>query len=54
MHEKLLDELNESLKALTPKSIALGAWYQFEQVWNYPYHERRKGADHGRDVDPWH
>ncbi len=35
VHEKLLDELNENLKALTPKAVALGAWYQFMQVWKY-------------------
>ena len=43
VHEKLLDELNENLKALTPKSIALDAWYQFEQVWNYWYIPTEKG-----------
>jgi small-conductance mechanosensitive channel len=43
VHEKLLDELNENLKSLTPKSIALGAWYQFEQVWNYGYIPTEKG-----------
>lgn len=37
VHEKLLDELNENLKALTPQSIALGAWYQVGQVWNYSF-----------------
>jgi small-conductance mechanosensitive channel len=43
VHEKLLDELNENLKALTPTSVALGAWYQFEQVWNHPYMSAEKG-----------
>jgi potassium efflux system protein len=43
VHEKLLDELNENLKALTPTSIALSAWYQFEQVWNKPYMSAEKG-----------
>ena len=43
VHEKLLDELNENLKALTPKSIALGAWYQFEQVWNYSFIPPKRG-----------
>src|SRR4029078_5302360 len=43
VHEKLLDELNENLKALTPKSLALGAWYQFEQVWNYSFIPTEKG-----------
>jgi hypothetical protein len=43
VHDKLLDELNDSLKALTPKSIALGAWHQFEEVWNHPYMSVEKG-----------
>jgi potassium efflux system protein len=43
VHEKLLDELNDNLKALTPTSVALGAWYQFEQVWNHPYMSAEKG-----------
>jgi small-conductance mechanosensitive channel len=37
VHEKLLDEINENLKALTPESIALGAWYQFKTVWDYSF-----------------
>lgn len=37
VHEKLLDEINASLKSLTPKSIALGAWYQLESIWNYSF-----------------
>lgn len=43
VHEKLLDELNENLKALTPKSIALGAWYQFEQAMNLTVVPTEKG-----------
>ncbi len=43
VHEKLLVELNENLKSLTPKSIALGAWYQFVQVWNLTFIPTEKG-----------
>lgn len=43
VHEKLLAELNEQLKALTPKAVALGAWYQFKQVWDYSYTSAEKG-----------
>jgi len=38
VHEKLLDEINASLKKLTPTTIALGAWYQFKTVWDHPFH----------------
>ena len=44
VHEKLLDELNENLKAMTPESIALGAWHQFEQVWDYSFISAEKGG----------
>jgi small-conductance mechanosensitive channel len=37
VHEKLLDELNARLKTMTPKTVALSAWYQFKTVWDYPF-----------------
>lgn len=38
VHEKLLDELNSSLQGMTPKTIALGAWYQIKAIWDYTFH----------------
>ena len=35
VHEKLLDEINVSVQALTPAAIAAGAWYQVESAWNH-------------------
>jgi small-conductance mechanosensitive channel len=35
VHEKLLREVGKTVDALTPKAIALGAWYQAEAVWNH-------------------
>jgi potassium-dependent mechanosensitive channel len=35
VHEKLLDEIGSGVQALTPKGIALGAWYQAKLIWNY-------------------
>jgi MscS family membrane protein len=34
VHEKLLDEINENLKVLTPQSLALSAWYRVGQAWD--------------------
>jgi small-conductance mechanosensitive channel len=33
VHEKLLDELGRGVLALTPKTLALGAWDQVLQIW---------------------
>jgi potassium-dependent mechanosensitive channel len=35
VHEKLLNEVGPTVDALTPKAIALGAWYEVEAVWNH-------------------
>ncbi len=35
VHEKLSKEVGKTVDALTPKAIALGAWYQAEAVWNH-------------------
>jgi potassium-dependent mechanosensitive channel len=35
VHEKLLDEIGSGVQTLTPKGLALGAWYQAGLVWNY-------------------
>lgn len=35
VHEKLLDEIGLGVEAITPKTLALGAWYQAEMVWKY-------------------
>ena len=35
VHEKLLDEIGGGVMALTPKNLALGAWYQAGLVWNF-------------------
>lgn len=34
VHEKLLDEVNPIVEAITPTTIALGAWYQAKLVWD--------------------
>lgn len=34
VHEKLLEELGPLVEAITPQTIALGAWYQAELLWN--------------------
>lgn len=34
VHEKLLEELGPLVEAVTPQTIALGAWYQAELLWN--------------------
>lgn len=34
VHEKLLDELGPILESITPTTIAYGAWYQAQSVWN--------------------
>ena len=34
VHEKLLEEIGRGVLALTPKTLALGAWHQAEAVWN--------------------
>ncbi len=31
----MLDELNASVQAFTPATVALGVWYQFTTVWNH-------------------
>jgi potassium-dependent mechanosensitive channel len=36
VHEKLLDEINSSIKAL-PANLALGAWYQVKSAWDYKF-----------------
>jgi potassium-dependent mechanosensitive channel len=33
VHEKLLDEIGVQVETLSPKSIALGVWYQADLVW---------------------
>jgi potassium-dependent mechanosensitive channel len=33
VHEKLLDEVGDTVEAVTPKAIALGVWYQAESAW---------------------
>jgi small-conductance mechanosensitive channel len=33
VHEKLLDEVGQSVEVLTPKTIALGMWYQVTEIW---------------------
>ncbi len=38
VNEKLLDELNNTLQAMTPKTIALDAWYQIKSIWDYTFH----------------
>jgi small-conductance mechanosensitive channel len=35
VHEKLLNEVGRTVESVTPKTIALGAWYQAETVWNH-------------------
>lgn len=35
VHEKLLEELGRGVLALTPATLALGAWHQLEQIWNF-------------------
>jgi potassium-dependent mechanosensitive channel len=35
VHEKLLDEINVRVKAITPTTLALDAWYQVGLVWNH-------------------
>jgi small-conductance mechanosensitive channel len=35
VHEKLLEEIGSGVQALSPKTLALGAWYQAGLVWNY-------------------
>ncbi|HEX5470651.1 MAG TPA: mechanosensitive ion channel domain-containing protein [Lacipirellulaceae bacterium] len=35
VHEKLLDELNASVQAFTPATVALGVWYQFTTIWGH-------------------
>jgi small-conductance mechanosensitive channel len=35
VHEKLLEEIGSGVQALSPKTLALGAWYQAGAVWNY-------------------
>jgi small-conductance mechanosensitive channel len=35
VHEKLLEEIGSGVLALSPKTLALGAWYQVDRVWNY-------------------
>jgi small-conductance mechanosensitive channel len=35
VHEKLLDEIGSGVQALSPKTLALGAWYQAGLIWNY-------------------
>ncbi|HJQ81231.1 MAG TPA: hypothetical protein VJ828_14825, partial [Lacipirellulaceae bacterium] len=35
VHEKLLEEIGDSVLALTPKNLALGAWHQASLVWNF-------------------
>ena len=35
VHEKLLDEIGLTVEAITPKTIALGAWYHAEKIWNH-------------------
>ena len=34
VHEKLLEEIGQGVLALTPKTLALGAWHQAEAVWD--------------------
>ena len=35
VHENLLEEIGSGVQALSPKTLALGAWYQAGLVWNY-------------------
>jgi small-conductance mechanosensitive channel len=35
VHEKLLEEIAQRVEVLSPKTIALGAWYQADLIWNY-------------------
>jgi small-conductance mechanosensitive channel len=35
VHEKLLEEIGDSVLALTPKNLALTAWHQANLVWNF-------------------
>ena len=35
VHEKLLDEVNPIVEALTPSAIAMEAWYRVKAVWNH-------------------
>ena len=37
VHEKLLDEIDASLKGLSASTLALSAWYQFKSVWDYTF-----------------
>ena len=37
VHEKLLEEISANLQSLTPASIALSAWYKFQEAWNYSF-----------------
>jgi len=34
VHEKLLDEIGDTVEVVTPKAIALGVWYQIATAWN--------------------
>lgn len=34
VHEKLLDEIGLTVESFSPKTIALGAWYHAELIWN--------------------
>jgi small-conductance mechanosensitive channel len=34
VHEKLLEEVGQTVESLTPKALALGAWYQAKLFWN--------------------
>lgn len=34
VHEKLLDEIGDTVEAVTPKAIAMGVWYQIATTWN--------------------
>jgi potassium-dependent mechanosensitive channel len=33
VHEKLLDEIGDTVEAVTAKAIALSVWYQFDTIW---------------------
>jgi small-conductance mechanosensitive channel len=34
VHEKLLDEVGQTVEAINPKALALGVWYQAKAFWN--------------------
>jgi small-conductance mechanosensitive channel len=37
VHERLLEEIGIGVNALSPKALAMDAWYQVGRVWNYQF-----------------